>query len=182
MLPHPATGLPLLRHQLNLLRSLGPASLLLSVRNGREYPGFFPDLPRVGDDGDAGPLGAIEAALTACPTPLLLVVAVDLPCLRSDYLHALLAVCDVGRGSVPQHPGTPGLFEPLCAVYPNHAPFLAALHAARQAGRLSLQQILAEAVAKDWIRPVPVAARDRACFINWNSPADFGVSPDEKLV
>lgn len=177
LLPHPLTRVPLICHQVELLQSLGAASVLLSVRRGQDYPEFFPTLPRVSDDGEAGPLPALEASLVACPSEWLLVVAVDLPYLSCDFLRGLLAACGPQRGAMPTHAGRRPRFEPLCAVYPKSTVFLAALAEARRAGRLSLQAVLDEAVTKKWIRPVSVTESDIVGLANWNSPGDLEVRP-----
>src|SRR5690606_15155389 len=99
-LPHPS-GSTLLDRQIALLRGLGPAELLVSVRSGQDLGLLDRDVCTVRDDGTAGPLGGIVAALKAATQPRLLVVAVDLPYLDADTLRALLLVAP-DRGGVPR--------------------------------------------------------------------------------
>lgn len=62
-----------------------------------------------------GPLGGIERALHECQSPLLLVLAVDLPGMTLAFLHKLTARCDRLTGVIPKLNGE---LEPLAAIYP----------------------------------------------------------------
>lgn len=173
LLPHPASGQPLILRQLDLLRSLGPRTLWLSVRLGQDYPEVPADVPRVRDSGDGGPLEAILAALAACAAPRLLVLAVDMPGTTREFLGQLLTAGGNDTGAVPSHPGS-GLHEPLCAVYPRLPELRARLEAARSRGELSLQPLLTEAIRSGWMIPHalnPLAAPD--LLTNWNQPGDI---------
>jgi len=98
---------------------------------------------------------------------LLLVLAVDLPRMKPDFLNALLHHCETEIGAVPERAG---MLEPLAAVYPkrSHALAVEVLKTDRPAAR-----DFAEACSvRRMVRKVPVAACDVSCFDNWNQPAD----------
>ncbi len=89
-------GRVLWERQLDVLRSLGPAELFIS---GPARPGFPYDVRLLEDERPGlGPLSGIVAALEAMTTPLLVVLAVDLPAMRADFLRGLLAGCSVNPG------------------------------------------------------------------------------------
>lgn len=171
LLPHPETGQPLVLRQLDLLRAAGCAEVLLSVRDDQDYALVPPDVARVRDSGEHGPLAALAAVLAFAAHPLVLVLAVDLPCMDAARLRALLALAGAERGVFPAGPD--GRPEPLCAVYPkNHH---AAVAAALASGCLALHALLADAVSAGWMRPAPLSAGDLLAFDNWNRPDDAGI-------
>src|SRR5690606_18898038 len=129
----------------DLLRSLGPRSLFLSIREGHDYSQVPADIPRVRDEGNCGPLGAIIAALAAGTSPRLLVLAVDMPGVTRQLLGELLSAGQNATGTVPTHPDS-GLHEPLCAVYPRLPELRAHLAAAQARGAFSLQPLLSEVI------------------------------------
>lgn len=162
-LPHPRDGRPLLLRQCTLVANLSPAptQLLVSLRCDQPAPiDLPPGWQVVRDDGKAGPLGGIVAALRACNAPRLLVVAVDLPGLDGATLQTLLTFSP-STGVVPHtHEG----IEPLAAIYPRSS--LPAAEAAIQAGHLRLRDFVARPEFIVWPAPNP------DCFRNWNCPAD----------
>lgn len=176
LLPHPASGRPLVLHQLDTLRAAGCENVFLSVRQDQDYTLVPPDVLRVRDAGEAGPFAALEAALTRATAPLLLLLAVDLPFVTPALLRALLADCSPECGIAPRHPvgeGQAGAFEPLCAVYPTRDRARAAVAAARLAGSFSLQELLAGALGAGWMQPLSLGPADLPAFANWNTPADL---------
>ncbi len=167
-------GRPLWQRQLDdVLRPLRPAAL------------FFSGPARVGLPGDVtvladaaapagqslGPLAGIAAALDAMQTPLLLVLAVDLPAMTAAWFRDhLLPRCRPGRGAVPR--GDDGFFEPLAAVYSQECRALA--QAQLQSGTdRSLQSFVRAAESAGWIEPVGISAEAQRLFVNWNAPTDL---------
>ena len=76
-------GQALWRRQISLLKSLDPQQLLLAGPRHREWiDGSCEIIPDA--DAAAGPLGGLIAGLRACAAPLLLVLAVDLPCMTAE--------------------------------------------------------------------------------------------------
>ena len=65
---------------------------------------------------DRGPLAGIHAALTQTRTDLNLIIAVDLPFLRSSFLNYLLSQSRETMAVVTV-PRAAGGLQPLCAVY-----------------------------------------------------------------
>jgi molybdopterin-guanine dinucleotide biosynthesis protein A len=117
----PVKGQPLLLRQIDLVRQLAPMEVFISGRPDTDYtPLKYPVLHDC--FADAGPLAGIERALTAASAPLLLVVAVDLPCMTASLLQQLGANCLDGAGVIPR---VNGRVEPLAAFYPTTAQSLA---------------------------------------------------------
>ncbi len=159
-------GVPLVSRQATLLRSLGIDDLLISGRPGVDYavPGAQVVTDRV---PDAGPLAGLAALLAAARNPWVLVIAVDLPCLSSSYLHTLLATGGGRTGVVPQGPHG---YEPLVALYPRA--LLPTIETALTERRLSLQALLQSAVAESVLIPLGIGTSDLPFFTNWNTPDD----------
>ncbi len=75
---------PLWRRQLNVLRRLAPAELLISGLPDLDYP---LDVTVVPDNiKDAGPLAGIASCLDVAQSRLVLVLAVDLPHITAGLL------------------------------------------------------------------------------------------------
>lgn len=182
-LPHPVSGQPLVAHQAALLREAGAGVVWLATRAGEDYPeadgvAAFGDgsarvsgLRRVYDDGEYGPLPALAGALEAASSPLVLVVAVDMPALTAGHLEALLAASNSSEGCGAVARGADGGAEPFCAVYPRE-PMLEACRAAMAEGRLALRPVLAAGVAAGWLRVTDAVPAE--ALANWNTPADMG--------
>ena len=116
-----------------------------------------------------GPLGGLEAACWRMQTPLLCVLAIDLPWMTSQYLSRLVAEAQqTGCGVVPCVGED---FEPLAAVYPSTMyPLIAEqLNGADH----SLQGLVRRAVEKKIVVPYPIAEGERALFRNVNTPEDL---------
>lgn len=163
-LPHPVTGAPLLLHQLDLLRSLAPAELLVSSRTGQSLPPLPAHVTRIDDDGESGPLGGIIATLNSISSTHLLVIAVDLPDLDLAPLNRLRATLTADTGAIAS---TPDGLEPLIAIYPRR--ILPELIRAQSENRLGLRRLLKESPL---LALIPSVSFDPApaSFRNWNTP------------
>ncbi len=154
-------GEPLWRRQEATLRRLEPEKVFISgpPRNGC--------LTIADEFENAGPLGGIATALRRCAAPLLIVLAVDLPQMTSDFLRSLLALSHHGEGVVPR-----GLefFEPLAAIYPKACFSLA--ESALQRGDFSLQNFVRDGMNAELLVPRPLALDELPLFANLNTPAD----------
>ena len=163
MLPLPSGGL-LWERQLGVLRALGPAELFVS---GTARPGFPADITPLADETpDLGPLSGIVAALEAMTSPRLVVLAIDLPAMRTNFLHTLLTERGQDSGVVPQRREPSGLYEPLAAVYPKTC-----LETGRKRLRrreLALQGFVRAAASL--LQPHLIAADEEILFTNWNEP------------
>ncbi len=159
-------GRPLIARALATVRDLGPREVFISGRAGADYsrlkcPVLF-DL-----EPGCGPLGGIERALHATSSPLLLVLAVDLPKMTTALLRKLVDRCDRLTGVVPKLRGN---LEPLAAVYPKRCHQLArdCLLKGRRAARDFADACLRERA----VRTFAVPQAEAICFENWNSPRD----------
>jgi molybdopterin-guanine dinucleotide biosynthesis protein A len=111
-----------------------------------------------------GPLGGIATCLGHIESNWLVVVAVDLPRIDTDFFRELLRQRQ-DTGVVPVRNGK---FEPLAAVYPKSASAVANKRLER--GDLKLQAFVAELIELGLIRrwDVPEHMEDR--LVNWNLP------------
>jgi FdhD protein len=160
-------GQPLYVTQLRKLASLDPDRLWLSTRPEQPFPEVLEGVGRVIDAvPDLGPLGGLQSILAASEADFLLVLAVDLPRMESDFLARLVAN---GAGAVPR---TERGWEPLAALYPR-AELLGLVEEFLGAGKRRLQDLLDEAAARGWIRAVPVEGTDSALFANLNTADDL---------
>jgi molybdopterin-guanine dinucleotide biosynthesis protein A len=100
----------------------------------------------------AGPLAGILGGLAAATTPLVAVVAVDMPCPDTDVLRRLANAWSGHAAVVPTHDGRP---QPLHAVYATSA--LRPLAAAFDAGERSPTRALAR--VKTLMLPVRATRR-----------------------
>ena len=183
-------GQALLARQTGLARELGAAEIFISGRADGDYSAFD---GRILHDkfSDAGPLAGIERALDAIKSPLLLVLAVDLPEMSAEFLRRLATRCAENSGGIPTSNGN---LEPLAAFYPKAAlPLLVKLFAAterrsparpgprpgkskpaeRQIGAPSVKHFAELCVQSGLARLVELGANDARYFTNWNSPADL---------
>jgi molybdopterin-guanine dinucleotide biosynthesis protein A len=159
-------GEPLWRRQLALLKSLGPEQLFLA---GPRHPEWMHASCEIIPDAitTAGPLGGFVAGLRACATPLLLVLAVDLPCMTADCLRAFLQLCAPSQGVVPNT----NRIEPLAAAYPTTTLTLAEEQLA--AGEYSMHQFVRQCVQNGLVREWTVPPSQASLFLNANTPADL---------
>ena len=117
----------------------------------------------------AGPLGGLEAALSAARTPLVLVLGGDMPTVSADLVDWLVARAGEARPLVPWRGGRP---EPLHAMYPVSC--LAAVRAALDDGVRTMSDFF-ERVGVDAVDESQygaVAGADRS-FDNINTPGDL---------
>ncbi len=163
----PWDGRRLLDRQLELVRALGPAEILISGRAGVEYatPGVRVVVDAVPDQG---PLGGLAAALEATESPHLLLLAVDLPSVTPAFLRDLLAQRRPGVGAVPR---TDAGWEPLAAIYPREILSLVRQHLDRRI--LAAHRLIEAGVAAGLLATVPPRAAPASVFRNLNSPADL---------
>lgn len=152
-------GQPLWRRQLETLQQLPPEQLMISGRPREEWREYEVIADEV---NAAGPLAGVAAALQKCAAPLLVVLAVDLPRMTTNFLRSL------GHGAVPRGPFG---FEPLAAVYPATCASLAA--DALQRGDFSLQNFVRQAIAQGLIVERAISEPEFSLFANLNTPSDL---------
>lgn len=164
-------GKPLIQLAVEKVRALGIREIFISGRVGEDYSAL--NCPVLFDlEPGFGPLGGIERGLHECTSPLLLVLAVDLPRISPALLGRMQRVCDRLTGVVPK---LYEKLEPLAAIYPKrcHAFAFTAIAKAQYSARDFASACLHERA----VRAFPVAHRDAGFFVNWNRPAD--VSGDQ---
>jgi molybdopterin-guanine dinucleotide biosynthesis protein A len=160
-------GQPLLKRQIQTVREAGAVEVFISGRAGVDYAGF--QLPVLLDvRAGQGPIAGIERALSICASSHLLVLAVDLPQMSSEYLQRLMANCSVKAGVVPRLAGE---LEPLAAIYPKDCLPLA--QAAIAGSKFAVRDFVLNCFASGLLRELDVAREDAAYFNNWNQPGDF---------
>jgi molybdopterin-guanine dinucleotide biosynthesis protein A len=160
-------GKSLLALAVEKVRRLGVREIFISGRGGVDYAAL--GCPVLHDtEPDLGPLGGIDRGLCECRSPLLLVLAVDLPLVTTAWLRQFHAQCDALTGVVPE---VNGALEPLAAIYPARCLGLAreTITSARRAAR----DFAAACLREHLVRTYPVAAAEAGCFANWNRPVDL---------
>jgi molybdopterin-guanine dinucleotide biosynthesis protein A len=160
-------GQPLWKGQLDLLRKLEPAEILISARidpvwRPNEYE-FVPD-----DPPSRGPISGLAVALARVRTKHLLALAIDMPFMNERYLRWLCEWIEPGCGVLPK---IDNRAEPLAAIYPAEAQrdFVMALTGAD----FSLQQLTGRLADAARLRVVPVEDGDVELFRNLNEPDDL---------
>jgi len=160
-------GQTLLARQVELVREIGAREIYISGRAETDYSEFgcrvlldrFPE---------AGPLAGIEHALDKIATPLMLVLAVDLPEMTAELLQRLAADCPKAIGIIPKLEDS---IEPLAAFYPKAAHTLAL--AGLKRGNFAVKDFAEECVQSGLSRFIKLDVDEARRFANWNSPADF---------
>ncbi len=170
----PFRGTSLLAHQLETLRSLGPAQLLVSGRAGVDYP-TDSDCDIVVDPvPDLGPVAGIHAALRHCRHPHLLVLAVDIPLVSVSLIAGLLDARTPTQGAVFYWNDRP---EPLVAVYPREA--LAVAGSQLDGGALRARDFVCACEAASLLKRIDMDAERADLLENWNRPSDLPPWPSE---
>lgn len=162
-------GKPLIAHAMEKVHRLGVEEVFISGRAGEDYSALNCQVLFDLEPG-FGPLGGIERGLHAANSPLLLVLAVDLPHMTTRFLKKMFTRCDRWTGVVPEMNHE---LEPLAAIYPKrcHALAFEAIAKSRRAAR----DFAAACLHERAVRTVPVSAKDAVCFANWNSPTELAV-------
>ena len=160
-------GQPLWQRQLATLRATGASELLISGRGDGPYADSG---ARIIEDltPHTGPLAALEAVLPRITHPRVIVLAIDLPAMRADFLTKLVQTALAKDCSVVPKIG--GRFEPLAAVYaPGLLPLIReCLHGPDH----SMQNLLRKAEQSGLVIAHPLRPDDVPLFQNLNSPGD----------
>jgi molybdopterin-guanine dinucleotide biosynthesis protein A len=105
-------GVTLLDRTLSLARSA--ATKVFIVGEATKFSSFAPVIED--QYRDRGPLGGIHAALKATTTEANLILAIDLPFLRGEFLQCLIVESQANH-AVATVPECGGHLHPLCAIY-----------------------------------------------------------------
>jgi len=125
----------------------------------------------------AGPLAGLHAALLACQTHLLAVLAVDLPRIDPAWFRWLSGFCRPGVGAVARSPAG---FEPLAAIYPREA--LATVTSHLRLKDRSLQHLVTALMQVHRLVAVPLPENEHCRLLNWNTPDDIRVGSPKNRV
>jgi len=163
-------GQTLLARQVQLARDVGAAEVFVSGRSDKNYAEWNGRV-LVDNFPGAGPLAGIEAALRVCSSPLLLVLAVDMPQLNAELLRKLFSQGASGCGVVPR---VAGRIEPLGAIYPRSAAGLAKEMLSKASGFTPGVRVFAEACVADGRATfLDFPAVQANHFASWNVPQDL---------
>ena len=140
---------------------------VLVAASGRIIPGL--ELEVVDDAEGAGPLAGILGGLRVASTPLLAVVAGDMPVAKAAVFRRLAAHW---HGEAAVVPRADGMLQPLHAVYATaeHDRFQRLLKAGERSPRRAAQALDAAVVDADVYDPAGDAG---AFWTNINAPADL---------
>jgi molybdopterin-guanine dinucleotide biosynthesis protein A len=111
-----------------------------------------------------GPLSGLHAALRTTSAEWNVLVACDMPGVKSQLLKELLRAAEVS-GANALVPSTPAGLEPLCAVY--HVRLLSAVESAIQSKLLKMHDFVSTIQVRLW--PAP----DLTVFRNINTPEEL---------
>jgi molybdopterin-guanine dinucleotide biosynthesis protein A len=161
-------SMPLWERQLAVLRSVSHEKVVISGPHKRGYPTSIPVL--ADEWTGVGPLGGIATCLSHTQSALLLVLAIDLPKIQSEFLKKLLGRSEAGRGVVPVHQNR---FEPLVAIYPSAA-FGVALEQIKERD-YALQHFIGKLLEKRLMTSYEVDSGEHHQLENWNTPKDAGL-------
>jgi molybdenum cofactor guanylyltransferase len=133
----------------------------------------FLDFASVVEDvyADRGPLGGIHTALAVSATELNLILAVDLPFLKAEFLK-YLAQRALESNAVATVPRIGEYWQPLCAVYRRE--FVSAAETALRAGKNKIDPLFAQLTTRIIDREEFVRAGfSEEMFHNLNTPNDL---------
>ena len=160
-------GVPIWQRQLRTLQELQPSEIFF-VGPARET-WIESGCECIADAAnDVGPIGGLVAALRRCADARLLVLAIDLPEMRGDFLRKLLALCPENGGVIPKRNER---FEPLAAIYPVSC--LALAEKCLSSKEYSLQELARRATDAGLLLTRQIAAAEEPFFFNLNTPADL---------
>jgi len=157
-------GVPLWRRQIGTLQETGADEILISGRCDACYGGSgF----RIVEDEikGRGPLSGVHALLGVAEHPLVLVLAVDMPMMTSNYLRGLIArAFEEGYGTVPVRDG---FYEGLAAVYPRASRGIAA--GLLGGDDYSMQRYVGRCVDEKMVVSVEIEGNEMRLFQNMNT-------------
>jgi molybdenum cofactor guanylyltransferase len=160
-------GQPLWRRQIELLRSLRPEKIYVSVR--KEPTWLPPETELLLDEPPfRGPLSGLTRALASMQTSHIAVLAVDMPFMTSEQMRVLWDLVTIGCGVLPR---IADRAEPLAAIYPREAAtdFAAALGGSD----FSLQMLTRNLALAGKIQMLDVPEEARGFYRSVNEPGDL---------
>jgi len=160
-------GRTLLEHALATVRAVCGDALIIGsrARYGSFGPGYEDIVPQ------CGPLSGVHSALTHSQTEWNLIIAVDTPFLKPEFLRYLIQLASAVSNTVVA-PKIGGIVQPLCAVYSGK--FLPIAEAALKAGKYKLEPLFPRdntlVVHEEELKQFAFTAE---MFENLNTPEDL---------
>jgi molybdopterin-guanine dinucleotide biosynthesis protein A len=153
----------LIVHAIRLVRPLKGETFIVGAKEkfgayGRTLQDIYPN---------CGPLGGIHAALMRSETELNLMIPVDMPFVRSEYLFKLAEVARSTNAMVTVTKTDRGL-QPLCSIY--RPGFKQLAEKALKAGDYKIDRLFGEGTC---IVDACRLGYDPAMFDNLNTPEDY---------
>ena len=160
-------GRALWQIQLELLRKLAPAEILVS---GRTDPTWRPaDVQFVADDPPSrGPISGLAASIEEMHGTHLVALAIDMPFMTESFLRRLCDNIESRYGVVPK---IRDRYEPLAAIYPREADI--DLRSALAGADFSLQTLVCDLIEAGKLREIPVTEQEKKLFLNVNELSDL---------
>jgi molybdenum cofactor guanylyltransferase len=158
--------LPLWRFQMNTLLGLEPSELFLSAAPGVEFePGPWTLLHD--RQPGLGPVAGLDAALRASAAERIVVLAVDMPAITTEFLYRLLG--QPGNGGIV--PRLEGFYYGMVAIYPRSIqPLVEKVLAGEDR---SFQHLVRLGLVADLLKSYSVTESEKGLFRNLNSPSDL---------
>jgi len=159
-------GMPMLKRIIDISNCISQEHLVVSnTPNMHDSFGW----PIVSDSyRNKGPLGGLCTALNSVKSERLLLLACDLPYLRSDFLNYITGICTEKDAVVPYY-NRP---QPLCAVY--RTALVTTIETLINQQQLSMRYFLKQI---DVLQVLPDqwshTKADHKLFSNINTPADY---------
>lgn len=157
------------QRQVKVLREAGAKVTGIVRRPGQIALDLPADIPLWLDAvSGVGPLAGIHAALLACRTPWLAILATDMPRIHPSWFQWLAGFCTPDCGAMARRPD--GLYEPLAAIYPRAA--LAAVSKHLNGSDRSLQSLATYLISNHQLVSAPLPDTERWQVENWNTPSE----------
>jgi len=119
------------------------------------------------EPGKRGPLAGLHACLKAATCDRVVLLAVDMPEMTSEYLQRLVENATPEVGVVPE---MDGFYEGLAAVYPRR--ILSLLQEILSGTDTSFQNLCRQALAQGLMKAQRISPEEQLLFKNWNTPED----------
>jgi molybdopterin-guanine dinucleotide biosynthesis protein A len=160
-------GKPLIRILIDCIRPVTDR-ILISSNDTQSYR--FLDFPVIPDHFPGnGPLAGFHSAMLHTSCSLYIMLACDLPKLKTPLLRSLVALAEGFDAAVPRT--TDGIIHPLCAVYRNTCLPSIERALARGANKV-IRTFLDDRLAVRWVTPEEGKFKDND-LVNINTPEDL---------
>lgn len=162
----------IVERQLDAIRGAGIRSVLMIGRWDADMPGGVTHVPDVVEN--AGPLGGIYSALLVACTPVVVVLAGDMPFVRSSFVRAIAGVGDDVDAIAPKDSAG---WHPLAAAYRRRVAVRIKARLDRGALRVieALGDMRVHPMTSDTLQQLDAAGM---LLMNVNTPDDYRAAAD----